>query len=76
MEAKAGPSRAWMEISQLLTQSQTADKMAKKTKLSDSGSTSSAATTTTIQVHICVDSYLIGVFRVLFFYLFHVQMLF
>ena len=47
MEAAAGPSRALMEISQLLTQ--TADdfhKMAKKTKLSDSGNTSATATTT------------------------------
>ena len=44
---EAGPSRALMEISQLLTQ--TADDfhiMAKKTKLSDSGSPSAAATTT------------------------------
>ena len=71
MEAAAGPSRALMEISQLLTQ--TADdfhKMAKKTKLSDSGSTSATATTTEsddtgglvfVVAYLCDKQYLIGV---------------
>jgi hypothetical protein len=80
---EAGPSHALMEISQLLTQ--TADdfhKMAKKTKLSDSGSTSTAATTTDsddtgglvfVGTYLCdyyllfMDKqYLIGVFSVPF----------
>ena len=71
MEAAAGPSRALMEISQLLTQ--TADdfhKMAKKTKLSDSGSISATATTTEsddtgglvfVVAYLCDKQYLIGV---------------
>ena len=78
MEAAAGPSRALMEISQLLTQ--TADdfhKMAKKTKLSDSGSTSATATTTEsddtgrlvfVGTYLCDKQYLIGVFSVPFSY--------
>ena len=88
MEAAAGPNRALMEISQLLTQ--TADdfhKMAKKTKLSDSGSTSATATTTEsddtgglvfVVTYLCDKQYLIGVlvYHFVIFSVYHVQKLF